>query len=84
MTWVKALVLVMLTVSLLYSMILDMVAREGEMLQMSLHNFILDHFKESEEPILIFLKIYSRRSPLTGSSSNTRLQNRIARVSVKP
>ena len=60
MTWVKALVLVMLTVSLLYSMILDMMAREGEMLQMSLHNFILDYFKESEEPILIFLKIYSR------------------------
>ena len=50
----------MLTVSLLYSMILDMMAREGEMLQMSLHNFILDYFKESEEPILIFLKTYSR------------------------
>ena len=64
MTWVKALVLVMLTVSLLYSMILDMMAREGEMLQMSLHNFILDYFKESEEPILIFLKIYSRISIL--------------------
>ena len=63
----------MLTVSLLYSMILDMMAREGEMLQMSLHNFILDYFKESEEPILIFLKIYS-----------SRLQNRIDRVSVKP
>ena len=64
MTWVKALVLVMLTVSLLYSMILDMMAREGEMLQMSLHNFILDYFKESEEPILIFLKTYSRISLL--------------------
>ena len=42
----------MLTVSLLYSMVLDTMVLEGEMLQMSLHNSILDYFKDSEEPIL--------------------------------
>ena len=41
-------------------MVLNMIAFEGEMLKMSLHYFILDYFKDSEEPIHIFLKTYSR------------------------
>ena len=48
----------MLTVSLLYSMVLNMIAFEGEMLKMSLNNLILDYFKDSEEPIHIFLKTF--------------------------